>query len=258
MTRPPKPFDYDRRTVPDRYDRSRVRSPEVMAQWMDAVAAEVRAEVRLIVDLGCGTGRFTGSLRDRFRAHVIGLDASRSMLGQALGKHEVGSVHFAVGRGEAIPLADESVDLVFMSMVYHHFADPAQVASECHRVLSRGGCVFLRAGTAERISSYPITPFFPDAVPIMEHVLAPVTAIRATFEEAGFRTGRVGVLHQEIAPTHAEFVAQLEADPGSVLARLDPTQLEAGLADLRAHARAVDPTPVSERIDLLSFAKPAR
>jgi ubiquinone/menaquinone biosynthesis C-methylase UbiE len=254
MTRAPKPFDYDRSTVPDRYDCSRARSPEVMVRWMDAVAAEVRG-VGTIVDLGCGTGRFTGSLHDRFGSRVIGVDPSRNMLGQALRKHEIARAQFIVGHGEAIPIHDASVDLVFISMAFHHFVEPLRVARECHRVLSPEGCVFLRAGSAERIASYPITPFFPDAVPIMERVLAPVAEICRTFEAAGFRTARAGLLEQQLAPTHDEYAAQLEADPGSVLARLDPQQLEAGIRALRARAHEVDPAPVRELIDYFSFIK---
>jgi ubiquinone/menaquinone biosynthesis C-methylase UbiE len=253
---PLRPFDYDRSAVPADYDRSRVRSPEVLANWMDALAEDVCGEVRTILDLGCGTGRFTGALHERFRARVIGIDPSRKMLGQALRKHAPVEIRLLAGRGEALPIADSSADVVFISMAFHHFADPLRVARECHRVLTRNGCVFLRAGTAERIPSYPITPFFPDAVPIMELVLAPAERIKETFEMAGFRTVRVGELEQEMAPTHAEFAAQLDADGGSVLARLETAQMEAGLRAVHAHARQVDPSPVREVIDFFSFAKP--
>jgi hypothetical protein len=47
--------------------------------------------------------------------------------------------------------------------------------------------VVLRAGTAERISSYPVTPFFPAAVPIMERVLSGTGEIARVFLSAGFR-----------------------------------------------------------------------
>jgi ubiquinone/menaquinone biosynthesis C-methylase UbiE len=41
------------------------------------------------------------------------------------------------------------VDVVFMSMVYHHFADPVVVAKECRRVLRDGGYVCIRNSTGE-------------------------------------------------------------------------------------------------------------
>ena len=88
--------------------------------------------------------------------------------------------------GEALPLADASVDLVFMSMVFHHFADPGRVARECRRVLREGGRVLLRAGTREQIETYPYLPFFPGAGPILHSVLTPRAAIEAVFARAGF------------------------------------------------------------------------
>jgi len=36
-----------------------------------------------ILDLGCGTGRFSAALRARFEAEVIGIDPSKKMLEQA-------------------------------------------------------------------------------------------------------------------------------------------------------------------------------
>jgi SAM-dependent methyltransferase len=73
--------------------------------------------------------------------------------------------------GEAIPLADQSADLVFMSMVFHHFDDPRLVAQECYRVLHDEGVVFLPAGTVEQIPAYPYVAFFPSTPSILEQRL---------------------------------------------------------------------------------------
>lgn len=157
---------------------------------------------------------------------------------------------------ERVPLRDESVDLVFMSMVYHHFDDPRSVAVECYRVLRRGGLGFLRTGTSERIPSYPITPFFPAAVPVMTKVLHPLAQIVETFEIVGFRAV-AGVLEQEIAFSHAAYADQLRAGGDSVLAQLRPDELVRGIEALEVHAAVVDPTPVSELIDFVSLRKEA-
>ena len=44
--------------------------------------------------------------------------------------------------GEEIPLADQSMDMVYISHVLHHATDVAQVLAEAHRVLAPGGCLF--------------------------------------------------------------------------------------------------------------------
>ena len=44
-----------------------------------------RAEMSLVIDLGCGTGRFSELLAAHFSAQVIGIDPSLKMLDQARG-----------------------------------------------------------------------------------------------------------------------------------------------------------------------------
>ena len=51
--------------------------------------------------------------------------------------------------------------MVFMSMVFHHFDDPARVAQECRRLLREDGVVCLRGASAEQIDAYPYVAFFP-------------------------------------------------------------------------------------------------
>jgi ubiquinone/menaquinone biosynthesis C-methylase UbiE len=240
---------YDGTSLPDAYDRARGRSPEVLARWMDAVADQRGpGPLRRILDLGCGTGRFTGSLATRFGTEVIGLDPSTRMLRQAVAKAGP-TVRHAIARGEDIPLPDGSVDLVFMSMVFHHFAYPERVAGECRRVLRPGGVAFLRAGTSDRIAFYAHTRFFPSSVRIMERTLVSAAAVVETFEAARLSASASGQLRQEIAPTFAVYAEQIAAGGDSVLVQLSAADLEAGLAELRAHAARVDPSPVSELID---------
>jgi ubiquinone/menaquinone biosynthesis C-methylase UbiE len=83
------------------------------------------------------------------------------MLAEARRKPHSRRARYARGRGEAIPLADQPADLIFMSMVLHHFDDHRIVARECHRVLHNNGIVFLRAGTVDQIPAYPYIECFP-------------------------------------------------------------------------------------------------
>ena len=71
----------------------------------------------VVLDLCCGTGRYSEALAAYFDAGVIGLDPSTKMLDQARKKLRDPRVRYQTGHGEAIPLADDSVDLIFMSMV---------------------------------------------------------------------------------------------------------------------------------------------
>jgi SAM-dependent methyltransferase len=65
-----------------------------------------RAAISLVIDLGCGTGRFSEVLAAHFGAHVIGVDPSEKMVDQARRKPATGNVDYRQGTAEALPLPD--------------------------------------------------------------------------------------------------------------------------------------------------------
>ena len=195
-------MDYDETNIPAGYDRGRDHGPEFLDLWMNVIQSHVgRGPVRTILDLGCGTGRFSAGLANRFRARVVGLDPSEKMLAQARRKPGQDAVFYQRGAAEAIPLAGQAVDVIFMSMSFHHFQDPAGVAKECRRVLREDGTIVVRTGTRERISSYPYVPFFASTPRMLEELLPGGARVRAVFETAGFLCAESQVVVQAIAKT---------------------------------------------------------
>ena len=151
-------MDYDRTDIPATYDKARALAPETRRLWQDLLSLYVKpAEVSLLIDLGCGTGRFSELLAAHFGVQVIGIDPSLKMLDQARRKPAIGNVAYCQGLAEALPMRDGCADLVFMSMVYHHFCDPSAVAKECRRVLRQGGYACIRNGTRESDSRIGIS-----------------------------------------------------------------------------------------------------
>lgn len=247
-------MDYDATDIPVAYDRGRNHGPEVLDLWMKVVSSHVEGQhIKTILDLGCGTGRFSEALALRFDADVIGIDPSTKMLEQARSKQHDARIRYESGHGESIPLASDSVDLVFMSMVFHHFADPKLAASECRRVLRTGGTVFLRGGVRDHIALYPYVDFFPESVRVLEECLSTSAFVREVFESAGFRTVAAEVVTQEIAPNHTAYAEKLEAGADSVLVRLSESEFAAGMKALRSHAARVDDQAVVEPIDVFVF-----
>lgn len=247
-------MDYDETDIAVTYDRGRDHGPEFLDLWMNVVASQVKDErIKTILDLGCGTGRFTEALRAHFDAEVIGIDPSKKMLAQAQSKQPDRMIRYEPGRAEAIPVPDNSIDLIFMSMIFHHFANPELAARECRRVLRDGGTAFLRAGTRERTSSYPYVDFFPESRRILEEVLPTNTFVREVFEAAGFRLVTLELVTQQIAPSYAAYAEKLAAGADSVLASLSPRDFDAGMRSLLAHAAHSDGEAVFEPIDVFVF-----
>ena len=108
-------MDYDATDIAVTYDRGRDHGPEFLNLWMNVVSSHVKDQrIKMILDLGCGTGRFSEALAVRFDAEVIGIDPSKKMLERARGKQHDRRIRYELGRGESIPVPDNSVDLIFM------------------------------------------------------------------------------------------------------------------------------------------------
>jgi ubiquinone/menaquinone biosynthesis C-methylase UbiE len=92
-------------------------------------------EGREVLEIACGTGRFTVALAER-GADVVGLDISAEMLAQGREKaRRAGkAVEFLRGDAGRLPFPDDSFDAVF-AMRFFHLADtPATYLSEMARV----------------------------------------------------------------------------------------------------------------------------
>jgi ubiquinone/menaquinone biosynthesis C-methylase UbiE len=247
-------LDYDLTSIPAVYDLGRDHGPEVLNLWMSIIEAHVDGgAISTILDLGCGTGRFSEGLAVRFNARVVGIDPSEKMLNRARQKRQGTGVHYERGTAEAIPLVNGAVDMIFMSMSFHHFRDRERAASECRRVLRAGGNVVVRTGTREQIASYPYVPFFPSTRGMLEELLPDRPGVCAVFENAGFRCVESYIVMQTIAPSWAAYADKLSAGGDSVLARLAEDELASGLEAVRRYGDGSGERTIVEPIDVLFF-----
>lgn len=93
-----------------------------------------------IIDLGSGTGFFTRKLAARFGpANMIGLDLAEGMLHFSQQQMQAERINWLCGDAELLPLADNSVDLIFSSLVIQWCSNLLQLLRELARVLKPGG-----------------------------------------------------------------------------------------------------------------------
>ena len=90
-----------------------------------------------ILEIACGTGRFTVLLAER-GADVVGLDVSEAMIQQGREKARAAGVgdhlDFLIGDAGRLPFPDDSFDTV-LAMRFFHLADtPASYLTEMRRV----------------------------------------------------------------------------------------------------------------------------
>ena len=247
-------MDYDKTNMLAAYDAGRSYSPAVLALWLEVVSRWVpKGSASEILDIGCGTGRYSTALAAHFDARVTAIDPSAKMLAEAR-KKATERVRYEQASAESLPLPDASVDMVFMSMVFHHFDDPDQAVRECRRVLRRGGSVCLRAGTIDRIATYPYVPFFPRSSAILNVDLPSQTVIETVFASGGFQSVCHELIRSEAAGSWGAYADKLAFRADSILVQLSDREFAAGLAALREHA-ATAPVdePVIEVVDFFVF-----
>jgi ubiquinone/menaquinone biosynthesis C-methylase UbiE len=248
-------MDYDKSDIATIYDEARTLTSQELQRWLNLCSVFIdRSRVSLIVDLGCGAGRFSEPLAAHFGARVVAIDPSQKMLDQARQKIVSGNVTLLRASAEALPLSESSVDLLFMSMVYHHLAAPMLVAKECRRVLSEDGHACVRNSTRE--AAFPHRRFFPSIRRLVDSELPARRDIGYTFTAAGFTPAAHEIVRQVVAHDWPRFVYKSSLRVDSLLARLPDDDFKAGMAALHAHASKTNPNDaVTEEIDWFVFAK---
>lgn len=150
----------------------------------------------IVLDLGCGTGHFCAELKNHFpQAQYLGLDLAAGMVEYARSRCDE-ACYWMVADAEALPLASESVDVVFSSLAVQWCYRPEHLFAELSRVLRPGGlCVFtslgpdtlceLRNAWATVDSHQHVNTFLPtaDLVAAAERV----PAIDMTLQRSAFR-----------------------------------------------------------------------
>jgi len=131
------------RTVAPQWDRLK---KEVLGDFdLNGVLKQMVMAGQAIADLGCGTGEMLGSLHQGDGKILIGVDSSPEMLEQARIKlPNLDSIELRLGELENLPMKNQEVDTVIMSMVLYHIFEPEKSIHEVWRVLKPGG-VFLMA-----------------------------------------------------------------------------------------------------------------
>ena len=101
----------------------------------------IKQQPNVIVDVGCGTGYCTRALQKRYRkAQVTGVDLAAGMVSYAESKKGwFAKERYVCADAKALPIAHQSVDLLFSSLALQWVDDIAEVFAEFQRVLKPEG-----------------------------------------------------------------------------------------------------------------------
>jgi SAM-dependent methyltransferase len=235
------------------YPMARMLSTETAGTWSGVLRPFLTTFYRpTVLDLGCGTGRFSTLISDRFGATVVGIDPSIAMLQTAVRNSEAGKAQYAAAQAEWLPLAESSCDVAWISQVVHHIRDRKACAAELHRVLRSNGVALIRGTFGDRLDGFPtLFKFFPGARQLTAR-FPTVGDISAVFEAEGFSLESTQRIQQKTCHSLREFATRTKLRADSTLVLLPDSEFEACQIALEEAASSERvPSPVIETIELL-------
>ena len=240
----------------NRYDSARSLPSETKTLWLDALKSSIpEQEIGKILDLGCGTGRFTAALGKAFECSVIGIEPSGAMLGVAVSQNEP-DVEWKQGQAENIPLENGVVDLVFMSQVFHHFIEPQRALREINRVLTPAGYLAIRNGTREYNKELEWLRFFPEALEIEDKRTPSQQELKESVCGGSFELISQRTIYQLFASSYDEYFDKVSRRGLSALIVISEEAFESGLRRFENWVRGQPRSqPVYEPVDLFIFQK---
>jgi SAM-dependent methyltransferase len=187
---------------------------------------------------------------------VVGIDPSLRMLAQRVPSAD-SSAHFIAAHAESLPVGAGSMDLVFLSMVYHHLR-PGHAVAEIARVLSRHGHVFVRNPTREAVPDFEFMRFFPEALAFDLSRMPPRDGLVTTFATHGLEAAAHRVVRHPFAASYAEYFAKISARAISSLQAIPDEAFERGLAAFERHCRHAPDRPIYEPVEVFLFSTTSR
>jgi malonyl-CoA O-methyltransferase len=188
------------------YDAAAALQHDVEARLLESLDYLEDREPSVVLDLGCGPGRASAAMRQRWpRARVLALDLALPMLHaakRASGKPSRWSLRkpfdSICADARALPLADNTVDLLFSNLCLQWVEDLPAVFAGFRRVLRPGGLLLLSSFGPDTLHELRAAFAQADAAP---HVspFASIAQVGDALMHAGFRNP---VLDRDAMATH--------------------------------------------------------
>lgn len=131
-----------------------------LIEWKNIKTIIPDLEDKVILDLGCGTGRFSFLFEEYNPKQIIGIDISEEMIkiGKDIADKKGSKVHFIQNDIENLSeIETDSIDFVFSSTVLHYIEDLSGVMKEINRVLVPGGTCILSVINSVYSACYPVS-----------------------------------------------------------------------------------------------------
>jgi ubiquinone/menaquinone biosynthesis C-methylase UbiE len=225
----------DYSTIGEHYDERRPVPAEI---WISTIVRLGRITVDSdVLDIGCGTGRYTTRVAAASRASIYGVDCSPTMLKNALKSDPERAIRWTMGDAHALPFKSNSFDCAYMTMVFHQIQKRNTLLDEIRRVLRPGGRCIIATSSHLAIREH-VLRHFPGATAIDLNRFPSIPALRRSLKKAGFsNVGSTLVRHDEGEIPVQKYLKMVENKYISTLSLLSEAEFERGFEVFRRKVR---------------------
>ncbi len=194
-----KPEDWEAYLI-ETHHRAPGMSPEAFAHLKNSdghnsyeeLVHKISGSPTTILDLACGDGYLVEKLAHRFpQSKYIGLDMSEGELAVARERNIPSAVEWIHGRAQALPLGDNSVEVITCHMAFMLMQPIEPVLKEIARVLKLGGKFMSVIGSPENAGSFDeevrkvMSGFFMEHIPEIKNVVTGDKRVKTKEELSG-------------------------------------------------------------------------
>ena len=251
-----------------RYDAGRQLDDWQVEPLRPVLREHLADDATRVMDLGSGTGQWSGRLARWFGVDVVGVEPSRGMRSRAPSEPGVRRV---AGKAEQIPLRDASMDAAWLSVVVHHFDDLELAAGEVRRVVRPGGSVLMRTAVPDLVPRHPAPVeacvreagmtgtvmytglLFPSSLDVID-TFPSLTDLDRAFGTAGFARSDARLVAHGQATSMREFRDRVATRADSTLVPVPTDEWGRGMTVLDDMVAAeVEPTRVVAALPFIAY-----
>lgn len=254
---PPARVDYDAPGgAGEHFDALRPFSRVNAAVLETVIDATGPLAQRRVLDVGCGTGRFSEEMAQR-GASVTGFDASATMLAAALSRAQSAPARVHYVRGDAnVALPPGPYDAVTAFYCVHYFELHAW-CRKVYGVLAPGGVLAIATFPHSHFAETHYARFFPSLAAIDMARFPSIPALKRALAEAGFENveTRESIVATEDEP--AALIDRVERKYLSSFYLMSDEEFRSGIEAMREAWLGLDIIARNDRSTVVSGRRPA-
>jgi len=217
------------------YDRLR---PDPSDLWVSKIiqCGTINSD-SVVLDVGCGTGRFPLRISALKKPLICGLEPSIQMLKNAVTKDGAKKILWIRGDGHRLPFSDSCFDCVYMTLVIHHLENKELALREIYRTLRKDGTCVIVTNSHYRMKRHVLKDF-PGLMAIDLKRFPTIPRLKRMMVEVGFKDVHYHVVNYDegYMPTE-EYIARVERKYISTLTLLSREHFKKGLEVLKEKMR---------------------